>query len=152
MRNFFFLFFFPHSQEWIDSIITTLAGTMSAWWQTHLLPLDFRVRGRGFTSLCCRAERWPIQQRAGRISPIFFTPLFAFPLSLKTCRILLFSHFQPYPWPDLILFCWYRLYVCFQQTPRFQVIYLPGILKTDFTEPSTSRGYWGRVVGSTMKW
>lgn len=32
-------------------MITTLPGTMPAWLQTHLLPLGFRVWGRGFKSV-----------------------------------------------------------------------------------------------------
>ncbi len=57
--------------------------------------------------------------------------------------ILLSIPFQPYPWPDLTLFCWCMPYVCFQQLVAVQ-IYPPGILKTDLTRPSTSLGYWDR--------
>lgn len=69
-----------------------------------------------------------------------------FTWSHKTWCILLFIQFQPYPWPDLILLCWHMLYVCVQQSPSCEGIYLPGILKTDLTEPSTSKGYWDRMV------
>lgn len=138
MRNFFF---HVHS---ISMIATLVCRRDNARMITDMpISIWFWPWGHRFTSLCCRAEHWPIQQWAGRISLVFFTCILH---SHKTWCILLFIQFQPYPWPDLILLCWHMLYVCVQQSPSCEGIYLPEILKTDFTEPSTSKGYWDRMV------
>lgn len=139
MRNFFTL----TQPSWFNNrrVCLSRGHYRSDYRRAHFHYFHFECGGAGSWARGTKLSHRPIRQWAGRISLAFFTVICNSGKSQNALHPAFYSiPALPLAWFNTVVLIYA---VCLlSAAPRCEGIYLPGILKTDFTEPSTSIGYW----------